>query len=84
MAEITHKELLKLRFKDCGWCNNRHFYKKGKFTVIEHNGIYSINYNSDEWHGKEYKTIEGLKNFMDRQKSKIKLQIRILKESLND
>lgn len=80
-TKITHEELLKLGFRDCGWCNNRHFYKKGKFNVIEHYG-YSINYNSNKWYGEEYKTIEGLKNFMNRQKSKIKLQIKILKESL--
>lgn len=80
---ITHELLLKEGFKKVGCFNNRILYTKGKFTIIEHNGDYVINYNSDSLLGKEIKTIEGIRNQINKQIDKINKQIDKIKKELN-
>ena len=75
---ITEEELKENGFIHTGDWNNRSYYEKGDFEIVEHNGkIYRCNDNNWSGYGKEIKTIKELNEifsiYVDREvKRKIK------------
>ena len=59
---MTAKELQKNGFVYAGEWNNRVYYKKKGFEIVEHNGFYEC--DNEHWSGKgdELKTIEDVDN----------------------
>lgn len=75
---ITEEELKENGFVHTDDWNNRSYYGKGDFEIVEHNGkIYRCNDNNWSGYGKEIKTIKELNEifsiYVDREvKRKIK------------
>lgn len=57
---ITLKELKENEFVESGYWNNRFYFIKNGFEIVEHFGIYKCNKNSLSGYGPEIKTIEEL------------------------
>lgn len=86
---ITIEELKENGFIEDGEWNNRFYYTKNGFGIVEHFGISRWNKDNLSGYGKEFKTIEELNEaYREWAEKRIKKyeeygeQIRILKESL--
>ena len=86
---ITFAELIENGFvKDFEW-NNRYYFTKNGFDIVEHYGVSRYNEQNRSGYGKQFETIEELNEAYRRwAENRIKKyeeygeQIRILKESL--
>ena len=83
---ITFKELIENGFvKDFEW-NNRYYFTKNGFDIVEHYGVSRYNEQNRSGYGKQFETIEELneayrkwaKKFIDKYEPKINA----IKESL--
>jgi hypothetical protein len=83
---ITFEELKENGFVEDGEWNNRFYYTKNGFNIVEHFGISRWNKDNLSGYGKEFKTIEELneayRKWAEKRIKKYGEQIRILKESL--
>jgi hypothetical protein len=86
---ITFEELKENGFVEDGEWNNRFYYTKNGFNIVEHFGISRYNSNNLSGYGKQFKTIEELneayRKWVEKRIKKYEEygeQIRILKESL--
>lgn len=85
---ISIKELKENGFREVGAWNNRMYFTKNGFDIVEHIGIYKYNKNHLSGYGSEIKTIEELnkeyKKYIDRKIKTLEKDISKKQELLNN
>ena len=81
---ITEKELLSNGFQKDGEWNDRLYYSKEGFKIVNHFGIYKTNNNNWSGYGTPFETIEALnEEFNKYAHKKIKSLEKLIKTSSN-
>ena len=81
---ITEKELLSNGFQKDGEWNNRFYYSKEDFKIVDHFGIYKTNNSNWSGYGTPFETIEALnEEFNKYAHKKIKSLEKLIKTSSN-